>query len=154
MSSDSLPEPAPQAAPLAVVTVMVTLADFAVSVTEVAVIVNKGYAVTVAGAVKIAGAPLAVLVGDMVPHPGEQATPFCVKVHVTPAPAPPFAPSFVTVAVSGCVAFTAMLAEAGETDTEMDRIVMPAVALAPVLVIEIATMAMATLPTGGFTGAV
>jgi hypothetical protein len=47
-----------------------------------------------------------------------------------------------------------MLAEAGETDTEMDRIVMPAVALAPVLVIEVATMAMATLPTGGFTGAV
>jgi hypothetical protein len=88
----------------------------------------------------------------MVPHPGEQSTPFCFKVQVTPAPAPPFAPSFVTVAVSICVAFTATLAEVGETDTEMARIVMPAVILAPWLVTEVATRAI--LPKGGLTGAV
>jgi hypothetical protein len=98
----------------------------------------------------VAGAPLAVLAGEMVPHPGEQATPFCFKVQVTPAPAPPFAPSFVNVAVSICVAFTATLAETGETDTEMARIVMPAVILAPWLVTEVATRA--TLPKGGLTG--
>jgi hypothetical protein len=152
LSSDSLPEPAPQAAPLVVVIVIATLADFVVSVTEVAVIVNKGYAGTVAGAVKVTATPLAELVGDMVPHPGEQATPFCVKVHVTPAPAPPFAPSFVTVAVSGCVAFTMTVAEGGAAEIEMPRINIGAVALAPALVTEVATAAKA--PNGGLTGAV
>jgi hypothetical protein len=48
---DSAPEPTPQAAPLEVVTVIDALADFDVSVTEIAVIVSKGYAGTVAGAV-------------------------------------------------------------------------------------------------------
>ncbi len=91
------------------------------------------------------------------PQSGEHATPICFKIHVTPAPAPPFAPSFVTVAVSGCVVFTATLAEGGEADTEMARIVMPAVALAPVLVAELATtptLPKGTLPEGGLTGAV
>jgi len=91
----------------------------------------------------------------MVPQPGEHAIPFCVKVHVTPAPAPPLAPSFVTVAVSGSVVFTATLAELGETDTEMARIFILAVAFAPVLVMEVATTAtMTPSPAGGFTGAV
>ena len=98
------------------------------------------------------GTPLAILAGDMVPHPGEQATPFCVKVHVTPAPDPPFAPSFVTVAVNDCVAFTATLAEVGKTDTEISWIVMRAVAFAPALVTEVAIAA--TVPDGGVTGAV
>jgi hypothetical protein len=88
----------------------------------------------------------------MVPHPGEQETPFCVKVHVMPAPAPPFAPSFVTVAVSGCVMFTATLTEGGETDTKMAWIMMAAEAFAPELVTEVAIAA--TVPKGGFTDAV
>ncbi|HWX38534.1 MAG TPA: hypothetical protein VNY09_04780 [Candidatus Sulfotelmatobacter sp.] len=133
-------------------TVVTTRADLVVSVTEVAVIVNKGYAGTVAGAVYVTGAPLTVLAGEMLPHPGEQAIPFCFKVQVTPPPAPPFDPSLVTVAVNDCVALAATLAEVGETDTEMGRIVMLAVALARVLVREVAIAA--TVPKGGFTGAV
>jgi hypothetical protein len=88
----------------------------------------------------------------MLPHPGEQAIPFCFRDHVTPAPALPFAPSFITVAVNSCTAFTATLGAVGETDTEMGRIVRFAVALARVLVAEVATAA--TVPKGGLPGAV
>jgi hypothetical protein len=86
------------------------------------------------------------------PQSGEQAAPFCSKVQVTPAPAPPFAPSFITVAVSGCVAFTTTVAEGGATEIEMRRINIGAVAFAPAFVTEVATAAKA--PNGGLTGAV
>ena len=86
----------------------------------------------------MAGAPLAVLAGEMLPHSGEHGTPYCLKVQVTPAPAPPFAPSFITVAVSISPAFTVTVAGAAETDTEMDKSVIFATLDAPVLVTEIA----------------
>ena len=73
------------------------------------------------------------------PHPGEQTTPFCFNVQATPAPVPPFAPSFVTVAVIVCVAFTAMLAGVDEIDTEIARTVICARLNAPVLATEVAT---------------
>ena len=58
-------------------------------------------------------APLAVLAGVIVPHPGEHGIPLCVSVQFTPL----FLGSFVTVAVNCCVAFTLTLALDGETVT-------------------------------------
>jgi hypothetical protein len=116
LSSDSLPEPAPQAAPLAVVTVIVTLADFVVSATEVAVSVTTGTAGTTEGAVYVVGAPLAVPAGLSVPQSGEQATPFWVRVQVTPL----LVTSFVMVAVNcGVLATTTLVAELGVTEMEI-----------------------------------
>lgn len=66
--------------------------------------------------------PLAVLVELMVPHPGEQAAPFCVRVHVSPLPVA----SLVTVAANCCVALTTTLTEGTDRDTEMGGNVMPA----------------------------
>jgi uncharacterized Fe-S center protein len=54
--------------------VAVAVADLAKSDTEAAVIVTVALAGTVAGAVKVAGAPLAV-VAVIEPQPGEQAVP-------------------------------------------------------------------------------
>ena len=68
------------------------------------------------------------------PHPGEHATPFCVRLQLTPL----LVPSFVTVAVNGCAALKATLATGGATDTEMGRIVMPTLLNAPPLVAELA----------------
>jgi hypothetical protein len=94
-----------------------------------------------------------VLVGAIVPHPGAQAPPFCVKVHVTPAPAPLFVPSFVTVAVNCWVALTGTLAEVGVTDTEMGKNFMGALVLAIGFVTEVATNAT-LVATSRFEGAV
>ena len=58
------------------VIVTVADADFVVSATEVAVTVTVGLAGSDVGAVYVAGAPLAVLVGEIVPHAGVQAAPF------------------------------------------------------------------------------
>ncbi len=60
-------------------------------------------------------APLAVLVGLIVPQVGEHAAPFCVKIQVTPL----LVPSFVTVPVICCAAFNVTLDEDGDTATEM-----------------------------------
>jgi hypothetical protein len=75
-----------------------------------------------------------VLAGAIVPQPGEHAVPFCVNVQVTPL----FVPSFVTVAVNCWVAFTATLAEVGDTDTEMGKSAIEARALAMVSATEVA----------------
>ena len=58
-------------------------------------------------------APLGVLAGVIVPHPGEHGIPLCVSVQFTPL----LLGSFVTVAVNCCVAFTLTLALDGETVT-------------------------------------
>jgi hypothetical protein len=72
----------------------------------------------------------------MLPQPGEQATPFSVRLQLTPL----LAPSFLTVAVNCCVLFRATLAEPGDTDTEMAGRLRLAVAEALVFVTEVATM--------------
>src|SRR5437763_6783134 len=61
--------------------------------------------------------PLVVLVGAIVPHPGEQAAPPCVSVHVTPVLGVP-----VTVAINACVCPTGTLATVGDTVTVMGRV--------------------------------
>jgi len=66
------------------VSVTVAEADFAVFSTDVAVTVTVPLAGIVAGAMYVAGAPLAVLAGAIVPHPGEHAAPPCVRVQVAP----------------------------------------------------------------------
>ena len=58
-------------------------------------------------------APLGVLAGVIVPHPGEHGIPLCVSVQFTPL----LLASFATVAVNCCVAFTLTLALDGETVT-------------------------------------
>jgi hypothetical protein len=84
----------------------------------------------------VAAAPLAVLVGVIVPQLGEQATPFSVRLQLTPL----LVPSFFTVAENRCVPFRATLAEPGDTDTEMAGRLRLAVAEALVFVTEVATM--------------
>jgi hypothetical protein len=76
-SSDSLPEPAPQAkTPLEVFRLTLALADAVGSSTDVAETVTNGKAGAVAGGVYVAGTPFAVFAGLIVPQPGEQAAPF------------------------------------------------------------------------------
>jgi hypothetical protein len=70
-------------------------ADRALSVTDVAVIVNAMFAATAVGAVYVVATPLAVFAAEIVPHAGEHAVPPCVSVQFTPA----LLVSFVTVAV-------------------------------------------------------
>jgi hypothetical protein len=82
----------------------------------------------------VAAEPLAVLAGAMVPQPGEQDTPFWVRLQVTPV----LVPSFATVAVSCCVAFNATLTGVGDTETEIGTIVMDARLNAVVFVTELA----------------
>ena len=98
--------------------VIVAEADIVMSAAEVAVSVTAPpCAGGVAGAVYVVGAPLVVLVGAMVPHPGEQAAPACVSVHVTPVLGVP-----VTVAMNACVWPTETLAVVGDTVTVMGRV--------------------------------
>jgi hypothetical protein len=96
------------------VTVSVALADFAASVTEVAVSVTVAGLGTAIGAVYVVGVPLVVVEGMAVPQL-EHAAPFCVMVQLTPA----FAGSFRTVGMKSWVILTGMIAEAGETDIVM-----------------------------------
>jgi hypothetical protein len=70
----------------------------------------------------------------MVPQPGEQETPFCVRLQVTPV----LVPSFATVAVSCCFAFNATLTGVGDTETVIGRIVTDARLNAVVSVTEVA----------------
>lgn len=72
----------------------------------------------------------------IVPQPGEQATPFCVRLQVTPL----LVASFVTAAVTCCVALNATLAEVGDNDTEMGKTLMPALPEALEFVAEVATI--------------
>lgn len=79
--------------------VMVALADFVLSVAEVAVIVTLAGFGTAAGAAYIVDVPLAVVVGMMVPQTAAgHAVPFCVSVQLTLTCA---LESFFTVATDG-----------------------------------------------------
>jgi hypothetical protein len=92
----------------------------------------------------------------MLPQPGEQGAPFCVKVQVTPL----LVPSSVTVAVNGSVAFNVTLAETDDTDTEMGETSMEVLVLTMLSVTEVATNDTRTMPwqdagqRGGAAGAV
>lgn len=78
-------------------TVMVTEADFVLSLAEIAVrVTTRSLAGGVVGAVYVVAVPLAVDPGETVPHVGEQLVPPCVNVQLTP----PLAGSFETVAVT------------------------------------------------------
>lgn len=81
--------------------------------TDVATIANAVFVGSVEGAVYVVASPLAVAVGAVEPQVGEHGTPFCTGAHVTPL----LAPSFLTVAVNCCVAFTPISTEAGDTET-------------------------------------
>ena len=75
-----------------------------------------------------------MLTGVIVPQPGEQAVPFCISVQLTPR----LAPSLDVVAVNCCVALSAMLGKAGDTETEMGETVISAVALTMLSAVEVA----------------
>jgi hypothetical protein len=75
---------------------------------------NCTLALMAAGAVYVAAAPLAVLVGAMVPQPGEQEVPFWVSVQLTPL----LLESLLTVAVKVFVCpWSIVWAALGETAT-------------------------------------
>lgn len=126
-------------------TVAVAEFDLDVSDTEVAVIVTIGLAGRVAGAVYVAGAPLGVAAGAIVPQPGEHGAPACARVQVTPRlPA-----SLLTVAVKFCVPPTGTLALPGETATAMAGTVIVAEPDLVVSAAEVAVMVTVRLLAGG-----
>ena len=94
----------------------------------------------------MAGLPLAVVAGEIVPQLGEHTAPPCVSVQLTPL----LLGSFVTVAVNCCLPVTATLAVPGETDTPTP------VATVTVAVADTAVLAtdVATTVTFGFPGTV
>src|SRR6202451_310158 len=94
--------------------VIVALADFVVSVMEVAVNMTVGGLGNAPGAVNIIGVPDALVAADKLPH---EAPPHSepASVQVTPL----FEESPVTVAVKVVVAFTATVAFVCERDTEI-----------------------------------
>ena len=127
---------------------MVAEADAELLATEVAVMVTvKLLAGGAAGAVKAVATPLAVAVGETVPHGvGEHDT-----VHVTPW----FAGSLVTVAVNLAVALACTAAVLGETETAIAAgTVMVAEFDTEVLAAEVAVMVTVKLLVGGVVGAV
>ena len=67
-------------------------------------------------------APLAVLDGETVPHPGEHAVPFCVSIQVTPR----LDGSFATVAVKPWAIFSGRIALTGVPETLTAPTVIPA----------------------------
>src|SRR5690348_11756641 len=93
------------------VRVKVAVAVVVVSAAALALIVTAAFVGRVAGAVKVVGAPLAVVAGLTVPHVGAQLAPFCVSVQLTPA----FVGSFLTVVVNCWVALIGMIPLTGET---------------------------------------
>jgi hypothetical protein len=86
-----------------------------VSSTDVAVTVTIASAGTLGGAVYVASAPLAVVVGLIVPQPGEQIAVPWVSIQVRPLPVG----SLVTVPTNGCVPFTFTVAKVADRDTAM-----------------------------------
>lgn len=67
----------------------------------------------------MAGLPLGVTAGAIVPQPGEQPVPPCVSVQVTPL----LPGSLVTVAVNCWVAVTLTEAVAGFTETATEAVI-------------------------------
>jgi hypothetical protein len=104
--------------------------------------VTDAKAGAVAGGVYLAGTPLAVFAGLIVPQPGEQAAPFWVRLQVTPL----LVPSFVTVGKNCCVAVSATLAEAGDKLTVIGRSVIDARPRAALFVTEAACRNMPANP--------
>ena len=100
------------------------LPDFVGSSTEVATTLTTGSTGEIAGAVYVAGVPLAVFVGLTVPQAGEQGTPICCTLHVTPW----LVPSFATVAVTCCVMLKGTVPGLGEATTEIGGMVIIAIA--------------------------
>jgi hypothetical protein len=94
--------------------VIVALADFVVSVTDVAVSVTVAGLGTVPGAVKTIGVPEALVAEDKAPHVAP-VHPEPESVQVTPL----FAESPVTVAVKVVVALTAIVAVVCDKATEI-----------------------------------
>jgi lipoprotein-anchoring transpeptidase ErfK/SrfK len=134
--------------------VMVAVAAFVVSATEVAVTVTLASAGTVAGAAKVAAFPVPVVDGSMLPQAVEQSTPFCVNVQVTPWRLE----SLPTVAVNG-VAFRAAVAPTGIIALAGDsaRVMAGIVRLRPTAWFgsetEVATRVTFIVLAGGFAGA-
>lgn len=126
-------------------TVAVAELALVVSAADVAVTVTVAREGTVAGALYVAGAPLAVVAGVIVPQPGEQAVPPCVRVHVTPR----LRASLVTVAVKFCVPFTGTFAVPGDTATAMAGTVIVAEADFVVSAADVATMRTVRFAAGG-----
>jgi hypothetical protein len=95
----------------------------------------------------VVAAPLAVDVGEMLPH--------CVAEHDTDHVIPLFAGSLETVAVNFDVAPPCTVAVLGRTETAIpEGTVMVAEADAEVLATEVAVMVTVTLLAGGVVGAV
>ncbi len=139
--------------------VILALANFVVSATEVAVRVTDGLGThlisqndgTPAGAVYVAAAPLAVLAGEIVPQAGEQAAaPPCLSVQVTP----PSVASLLTVAVNCCVPFSGTFADVGEAATVIAKTVTVAEAKFVESATEAAVRATLRLLDGAAEGAV
>jgi hypothetical protein len=124
--------------------VAVAVAALLKSDTEVAVIVTVALAGTAAGAVYVAGAPLAVD-AVIVPHPGEHAVPPWLRAQVTPL----FPASFPTVAVKVVVPFTATLALDGATATVMAGTVIVPEAFLVLSAAEVAVIVTVRLLAGG-----
>lgn len=96
-----------------IVIVIVAEADIAVLAAEVAVSVIVPACVgNVAGAMYVVAAPLVVLAGEIVPHPGEQAATPCVSVQVTPVLGVP-----ATMAINAWVWPAGTFAAVGDTVT-------------------------------------
>jgi hypothetical protein len=96
----------------------------------------------------VAAAPLAVLAGLIVPQPGEQATPFCVNVQVTPL----LVASYITVAVNKLEAFNETPAVGGETETEICTRPIRALAAYPPLLVATKKMEVKRAPDGNWYG--
>lgn len=93
----------------------------------------------------MAGLPLNVAAGAIVPQPGEHGAPACARVQVTPRlPA-----SLLTVAVKFCVPLTGTLALLGETATVMAGTVIVAEPDLVVSAAEVAVMVTVRVLAGG-----
>ena len=66
------------------VNVMVALLNLVASVMETALTVTAVFAGKTAGPLKVDVPGVPVLAGFIVPHPGEQSLPFCVRVQFNP----------------------------------------------------------------------
>jgi hypothetical protein len=95
------------------VSVTLAAAELVGSVAEAAVRVTVRLTGSAAGALYVAGPPLAVLPGLTVPHAGEHGAPFWLSAQVTPL----FALSLPTVAVNFWEVFDGNSAVTGTTPT-------------------------------------
>lgn len=128
-------------------TVMVAELIFKGSSTDVAISVTVGDTVAIAGPVYVMGVPLGEFAALSVPHAGEHGTPFWDRLQLTPC----IVPSFVTVAVNGCIPLkVAKVAEGGVTVTEMGRRVMGARLNAAPFVTDMASRNIPRNPKAGW----